>query len=95
MIKTGSIINILVMIPILTLVVYIGDLRCQENSHNINAEYRSVYVEKSVSATQENDMKDDKNIGVEILEWMIKRNLNYKYSRLEPEELEEMLEKRR
>ncbi len=93
--KTGSIITILIMVPILTMVVYIGDLRCQENSHDMNAEYQSVYVEKSVSEIKENDMKDDKNIGVEILEWMIKRNLNYKYSKLEPEELEEMLEKRR
>ena len=40
-------------------------------------------------------LSDDRNIGVEILELMIKRNLNYKYSKLEPEELEDRLEKRR
>jgi hypothetical protein len=40
-------------------------------------------------------MKDDKNISVEILELIIKRNLLYEYQKLDSEELENMVERRR
>jgi hypothetical protein len=91
--KKGSIVSIFVIIPILIIVLYIGDLRCQENHNNLNAGFQSQYAE--ISETKNDNINNDKNTGVEILEWMIKRNLNYKYSKLEPEELEDMLEKRK
>lgn len=94
MVKNGRIRTILVMVPILAIVLNIGEVRCQENSNNIDTEFQSQYAKKSV-LEKKDDLKDDRNTGVEILEWMIKRNLNYKYSKLEPEELEDMLEKRR
>jgi hypothetical protein len=91
----GSIINTLLIVTILTVAFYVKDTKCQEKANNINAQHQYEYAEKNVNEIRDDTMKDDKNIGVEILELLIKRNLYYKYSKLDPEELEEMLEKRR
>ena len=79
----------------LTMIVNIGDLRCQEKSNMIDAQHQSKYMERMPKGVDEDNLKDDKNIGVEILEWIIKRNLLYQYQKLDPEELEDMLERRR
>jgi hypothetical protein len=91
--KIKGIIITIIMIPILTIIDYIGDLRCQEISKDIITEYQPKYVENRYSEGKHDGTKDDKNAGVEILAWIIKRNLYYKYSKLDPEELEAMLEK--
>ena len=93
--KQAIIIKSIVIVPLLTLIFNIGDLRCQENSNSIGTQYQSKYMEKSTGAGNEDDMKDDKNMGVEILEWIIKRNLFYMYQKIETEELEARLERRR
>jgi hypothetical protein len=92
--KKGGIIGILVIVQILSVVIYIGDLRCEDLSNNINEQYQSKYVENTPNENRVGDVKDDKNAAVKILEWIIKRNLSYKYSQLDPEELEEKIEKR-
>ena len=88
-------INCLVIVPLLTIIFNIGDLRCQENSNSFNNQYQSKNMEQSTREGNGNDMKDDKNLRVEILELIIKRNLIYQYQKQDPEELEDRLERRR
>jgi hypothetical protein len=40
------------------------------------------------------DVKDDKNIRIEILDLIIRHNLFYQYQKLDPEELEDRLVRR-
>jgi hypothetical protein len=94
MTKNVSIIGIVVIVPILSLIIYIGDLRCEDLSNNINEQYQAKYVENSPNENRMGEVKDDKIDAVKVLEWIIKRNLSYKYSQLDPEELEEKIEKR-
>ena len=51
-------------------------------------------MELSTRGGNGDDMKDDKNIRVEILDLIIRRNLFYQYQKLDPEELEDRLERR-
>jgi hypothetical protein len=90
--KQAIIINCLVLF--LTMVVNIGDLRCQENSNKI-IQYQSNYVQRMTKEINEDNLKDDKNIGVEILDWIIKRNLLYEYQKIDSEELEDRVERSR
>jgi hypothetical protein len=91
--KQAIIINFIIIF--LTMIVNIGDLRCQEKSNMINTEYQSKYMEGMAKGVDEENLKDDKNIKVEILEWIIKRNLLYEYQRIDTEELEDRLERSR
>ncbi len=79
----------------LTMIVNIGDLRCQEKSNMIDAQHQSKYMERMPKGVNEDNLKDDKNTGVEILEWIIKRNLLYEYQQIDSEELEDRLERSR
>jgi hypothetical protein len=91
--KQAIIINSIIIF--LTMIVNIGDLRCQENSNMINTGYQSKYMEGMTNGDNEDNLKDDKNIKVEILEWIIKRNLLYEYQNIDTEELEDRLERSR
>jgi hypothetical protein len=93
--KQAVIISIIVTVPLLTIIFNAGDLKCQENSNGINTQYQSKYMERSTMKGNEDNMKDDKNISVEILELIIKRNLLYEYQKLDSEELENMVERSR
>jgi hypothetical protein len=79
----------------LTMIVNIGDLRCQENSNMINEQYQSKYMERITKGVNEDNLKDDKNIGVEILGWIIQHNLFYEYQKIDSKELEDRLERSR
>lgn len=79
----------------LTMIVNIGDLRCQENSKTIDEEYQSKYIEIMNKRVNEGNLKDDKNIGVEILELIIKHNLVYEYQKIDSKELEDRLARSR
>jgi cell division protein FtsL len=84
------------MILLLTLIVNIGDLKCQENSMRLNTQYYSENIEKSPKEINNDDNDiDDKNINVRILEFIIKHNINQRYQKLYSEEIEDMLERRR
>ncbi|OGR28702.1 MAG: hypothetical protein A2139_06155 [Desulfobacca sp. RBG_16_60_12] len=79
----------------LTMIVNVGDLRCQENSNMINEQYQSKYMEKIAKTVSEDNVKNDKNIGVEILGWIIQHNLFCEYQKIDSKELEDRLEKSR
>jgi len=79
----------------LSVITYIGDLRCQENSNMIAEKYQSEYIEKITNKINEDNVKDDKNIGVEILGWVIQHNLFYEYQKIDSKELEGRLERSR
>jgi len=91
--KQAIIINSLVIF--LTMIVNIGDLRCQESSNMINPQYQAKYMEGLAKEVNEDNLKDDKNIGVEILDWIIKRKLVYEYQKIDSDELEARLERNR
>ena len=80
---------------ILTMIVNIGDLRCQENSNMIAEQYQSNYMERITKKINEDNVNDDKNIGVEILGWIIQHNLFCQYQKIDSKELEDRLEKSR
>jgi len=88
-------INYIIIVSFLTIIFNINDLRCQENSNKINNQYQSNNIERSNRDVNGDDMKDDKNIRVEILDLIIRRNLFYQYQKQDPEELEARLETRR
>ena len=79
----------------LTMIINIGDLRCQENSNMISEQYQSKYMERIAKGVDEDNLKDDKNIGVEILGWIIQHNLFYQYQKIDSRELEDRLERSR
>ena len=80
---------------LLTMIANIGDLRCQENSNMIAEKYQAKYMEKIINKINEDNVKDDKNIGVEILGWVIQHNLFYEYQKIDSKELEDRLERSR
>ncbi len=82
----------IVIISLLSIIFNTGELRCQENSNRINIQYQSKNMEQNTKERTEDDINDDRNMRFEILEWIFKRNLIYKYQKIEPEELEERLE---
>jgi len=79
----------------LTVIVNIGDLRCQESSNMISEQYQSKYMERIAKGVDEDNLKDDKNIGVEVLGWIIQHNLFYEYQKIDSRELEDRLERSR
>ena len=79
----------------LTMIVNIGDLRCQENSNMINEQYQSKYMERMNKGDNEDNLKDDKNIRVKILEWIIMNNLHNEYQEIDSKELEDRVERSR
>jgi len=87
-------INYIVIVSFLTIIFNVNDLRCQENSNMVNNQYQSNNMELSNREGNGDDMKDDKNIRVQILDLIIRRNLFYQYQELDPEELEDRLERR-
>jgi len=78
-----------------TIIANIGDLRCQENSNMVVDKFQSKYIEKITNKINEDNVKDDKNIGVEILGLIIQHNLFYEYQKIDSKELEDRLEKSR
>ena len=78
-----------------TIIANIGDLRCQENSNMIAEQYQSNYMERITKKINEDNVNDDKNIGVEILGWIIQHNLVYEYQKIDSKELEDRLERSR
>jgi hypothetical protein len=91
--KQGIIISFIAIL--VTMIANIGDLRCQENSNMINEQYQSKYMERITKGVNEDNLKDDKNIGVEILGWIIQHNLFYEYQKIDSKELEDRLERSR
>jgi hypothetical protein len=79
----------------LTVIVNIGDLRCQENSNRINEQYQSKYMEKTTKGDNEDNLKDDNHIKVKILEWIIMNNLHNAYQEIDSKELEDRVERSR
>jgi hypothetical protein len=86
-------INYIVIVSFLTIIFNVNELRCQENSI-MNNQYQTNNIELSNREGNVDDMKDDKNIRVKILDLIIRRNLFYQYQQLDPEELEDRLERR-
>lgn len=93
--KSAILLNIFVMVQFMALIFNVGELKCQDKTNIANTQYQAEHMEKGTQARNDDNMPDDKNIGVRIIEMIIKRNLNNRYQTLEPEELEEMLEKGR
>jgi len=79
----------------LTMIVNIGDLRCQEKSNMIDAQHQSKYMERMPKGVDEDNLKDDKNIRVKILEWIIMNSLHNAYQGIDSKELEDMVERSR
>jgi len=79
----------------LTMVVNIGDLRCQQNSNMINERYQSKYMENNNNGVNKDNLNDDKNIGVEIIGWVIMHKLLYEYQKIDSKELEDRVERSR
>jgi hypothetical protein len=79
----------------LTIIANIGDLRCQENSNMIDKKYQSEYMEKITNKINEDNVEDDKNIGVEILGLIIQHHLFYEYQKIDSKELEDRVERSR
>ncbi len=76
---------------LLTLLANIEDIRCQEKFNMITNKYQSNYMERINKAIIECDLKDDKNIRVEILGLIIQHNLFYEYQKIDSSELEDKL----
>lgn len=91
--KPALLINIIVIVQFMALIFNVAELRCQDKASIANPQYQAEHMERGTQAMSDDNMPDDKNIGVRIIEMIIKRNLNNRYQKLEPEELEEMLEK--
>jgi hypothetical protein len=93
--KLAILINVIVIIQFMTLIFNVGELRCQDKRTIANIQLQAENIDKITQTINNDSMQDDKNIGVRIIEMVIKHNINNRYQRLEPEELEEMLDKRR
>jgi hypothetical protein len=93
--KPAILINLIVIVQFMALMVNVGELKCQDKTNIANTQYQVEHMEKGTQAINDDNMPDDKNIGVRIIEMIIKRNLNNRYQKIEPEELEEMLEQAR
>jgi len=79
----------------LTIIANIGTLRCQENSNMIAEKYQSEYIKKITNKINEDNVQDDKNIGVEILGLIIQHHLFYEYQKIDSKELEDRIERSR
>lgn len=91
-----KIVNTIIVALLLTTIVNIGDLKCQENSTVLNREYYSENMDKINEYVNNNDnIMDDKNIKARMLELIIKYNINQRYQKLYSEELEDMVERQR
>ena len=77
----------------LTTIANIGDIRCQEDRNIIAEQYQSEYTERFTNKINENNVKNDKNIGVAILGWIIQHNLFCQYQKIDSKELEDRLER--
>ena len=93
--KPTIVLKIIIIVQFSALIFNVGELRCQDKADIANTQYQVEYIENNTQVIKDDNMQDDKNMGVRIIESIIKRNLNNRYQKLEPEELEEMLEKRR
>lgn len=74
-------------------IVNISNALCQDESTALNSHY---VVDHSAKANKDiiNDDIDGKNMGVRILELIIKHNINQRYQKIYPEELEDMLDRK-
>ena len=81
--KPAIIISIAIL---LTIIANIGDIRCQENPNIIAEEYQSEYKERITKKINEDNVKDDKNIGVAIIGWIIQHNLFCQYQKIDSKE---------
>ena len=79
----------------LTIIVNIGDLRCQENSNTINEQYQSKYMERTTKGDNGDNLNNDNHIKVKILEWIIMNNLNNACQETDSKELEDRVERSR
>jgi hypothetical protein len=93
--KPAILINIIVIVQFIALIFNVGELKCQDKANMANTHYQAEHMEKGAQTMNDDIMPDDKNLGVRIIEMIIKRNLNNRYQKIESEELEEMLEHRR
>jgi hypothetical protein len=93
--KSNSLINLIVIVQFIALIFNVGELKCQDKTNMANTQYQAEHMERGAQAINDDNIPDDKNVGVRIIEMIIKRNLNNRYQKLEPEELEEMLEQGR
>jgi hypothetical protein len=93
--KPTVLINSIVIVQFIALVFNVSGLKCEDKTEIANTQYQVEHIEKGTQAMTDDNMPDDKNIGVRIIEMIIKRNLNNRYQRLESEELEAMLEQGR
>jgi hypothetical protein len=92
--KLAILINLIIIVQFITLAFNVGELRCQDQTNITSTQLQAENIDK-ITQTINNETPDDKNIGVRIIEMVIIRNLNNRYQRLDSEELEEMLYKRR
>jgi hypothetical protein len=90
--KPAILINIIVIVQFIALIFNVGELKCQDKTNIANTQYQAEHMERGTQAIIDDNMPDDKNMGVRVIEMIIKRNLNNRYQKIEPEELEEMLE---
>ena len=79
----------------LTVIINIGELRCQENSNTNNEQYQSKFMERMAKGDNEDNFKDDRNIRVKILEWIILNNIHNEYQQIDSKELEDRVERSR
>jgi hypothetical protein len=85
-----------IIIIILTIAFGNRDLRCQENPTIRNTQYHSNNIKTSTKDEENKDtIIDDKNLGGRILELIFKHNINQRYQKLYPEELEAMIEEQK
>jgi hypothetical protein len=93
--KSAILINIIVIVQFMVLIFYVSELRCQNKAKIASPQYQAEHIDKNPQAIKNDNEPDDKNIGVRIIELIIKHNLNNRYQKLEPEELEEIIQKGR
>ena len=79
----------------LTITANIGDLRCQEKSNMIAGMYQSGYMKRITDKINEDNVENDKNIGVEVLGLIIQHHLFYEYQKIDTKELEDRVERSR
>jgi hypothetical protein len=79
----------------INIIANVGGLRCQENS-NITAEQNQSRIMGDITnKINKDNVKDEKNIMVEILGQIIQRNLSNDCQKIDSRELEDRLERSR
>jgi hypothetical protein len=91
--KQAIIINCIVVF--LLMIVNVSDLRCQEPVDTLDIQYQSNNIKSLPIGAEGEDLKDNKNLRVEILEIIIKHQLLYEYQKVDSRELEDRLERGR